>query len=193
MTHFGAGERTDFAADNWQHAKQRHLGTGSICRVQTLAQCQRVPKAVRRTCPPPAERVQESCQESCCVIELLFDSFTQPARAGMRSSGMSIRQMLYRVESYQIDLQLEAHPERNLLVVTGQLLDVSQPEVVAHDVQVTLSDGGESVVKTMTNELGEFRGEVENSGDLDLSFLVRGGKPFVIFLRSALGIQPSSR
>jgi len=127
------------------------------------------------------------------MIELLFDSFSQPARPGMRSSGMSIRQMLYRVDSYQIDLQLEAHPERNLLVVTGQLLDVSQPEVAARSVQVTLSDGKESAVNTMTNEFGEFRGEVKNSGDLDLSFLVRGGKPFVIFLRSALGIQPSSR
>jgi len=184
MMHFGAVECAD--------AMQKHLGAGSIRCVQTLAPCQGIPKAAHATCPPLTERVQQSCQESCGMIELLFDSFSQPARPGMRSSGMSIRQMLYRVDSYQIDLQLEAHPERNLLVVTGQLLDVSQPEVAARSVQVTLSDGKESAVNTMTNEFGEFRGEVKNSGDLDLSFLVRGGKPFVIFLRSALGIQPSS-
>src|SRR5690349_3338205 len=109
MTHFGAVECTDFASDSWQQAMQRHLGTGSIRCVQTLAPCQRIPKAAHAACSPPAERAQESCQESCGMIELLFDSFSQPARPGMRSSGMSIRQMLYRVDSYQIDLQLEAH------------------------------------------------------------------------------------
>jgi len=44
------------------------------------------------------------------------------------------------------------------------------------DVQVTLSDGRENVVNPMTNQFGEFRGEVENSGDLDLSFLGPSGK-----------------
>lgn len=140
-------------------------------------------KAMQRHSPTP--------RETAGLIELLFDSFSQPALAGTRSAGMNIRHMLYRAESYQIDLQLEAQPERNRLVVTGQLMDVSQPEVVARDVQVTLSDRRESVVNTMTNQFGEFRGEVENSGDLDLSFLGRDGKPFVILLRGALGIHPS--
>src|SRR5436309_5625316 len=39
----------------------------------------------------------------------------------------------------------------------------------------------------MTKQFGEFRGEVENSGDLDLSFLGHSGKPIVILLRRALG------
>ena len=43
---------------------------------------------------------------------------------------MSVRQMLYRAEPYQIDIQLEAQPERNRLVVTGQLLKVSHEENV---------------------------------------------------------------
>ena len=195
MAHFGAAKWTDFASDDWPAAMQRLLDRRSKRCTRTLAPRQRVPKAARVICPPRAEAVQESCQdpsqELSGVIELLFDSFSQPARAGVRSTGVTIRQMLYRADSYQIDLQLEAHPERNRLIVTGQLLDVSQPEVVAHDVQVTLSDGRESVVNTMTNQFGEFHGEIENSGDLDLSFLGRGGKPFAILLRSALGIQPS--
>jgi len=95
--------------------------------------------------------------------------------------------MLYRADPYQVDIQLEAQPERNRLLVTGQLLDVSHPEVVGREVQVTLSDGRESVVNTMTNQFGEFRGEVENSGDLELSFLGLSGKPIVILLRRALG------
>ncbi len=94
--------------------------------------------------------------------------------------------MLYRTDPYQIDIQIEAQPERNRLVVTGQLLDVSHPEIVGRDVQVTLSDGRENVVNTETNQFGEFRGEVENSGDLELTFLGRTGKPIVILLRGAL-------
>jgi hypothetical protein len=125
--------------------------------------------------------------ETCGSIQLLFDSFSHAALAGIRSAGMSIRQMLYRADPYQVDIQLEAQPERNRLLVTGQLLDVSHPEVVGREVQVTLSDGRESVVNTMTNQFGEFRGEVENSGDLELSFLGLSGKPIVILLRRALG------
>jgi hypothetical protein len=39
----------------------------------------------------------------------------------------------------------------------------------------------------MTNQFGEFRSEIENSGDLELSFLGLSGKPIVILLRPALG------
>src|SRR6266478_4173669 len=76
--------------------------------------------------------------------------------------------------------------ERNSLVVTGQLLDVSHPQVIGRDVQLTLSNCGASIVNTVTNQFGEFQGEVENSGDLQLSFLGRAGKPVVILLRGVL-------
>ena len=95
--------------------------------------------------------------------------------------------MLYRVDPYQVDIQLEVQPERNRLLVTGQLLDVSHPEIFGRETQVTLSDGRESVVNLLTNQFGEFSGEVENSGDLELSFLGLSGNPIVILLRPALG------
>ncbi len=99
--------------------------------------------------------------------------------------------MLYRAEPYQVDIQIELHLERDRLVVTGQLLDVGHPEVASRDVQVSLSDGRGNIVNTVTNQFGEFRGEVNNSGDLELSFLGRSGKPIVILLRGAL--RPSSK
>jgi len=37
----------------------------------------------------------------------------------------------------------------------------------------------------VTNHFGEFRGEVENSGDLEISFHDGIGKPIVILLRGA--------
>ena len=49
-----------------------------------------------------------------------------------------------------------------------------------------LSDGREYMVNTVTNEFGEFRAEVENSGDLELTLLSPGGKPIVVLVRGAL-------
>ena len=120
------------------------------------------------------------------LIQLLFDSFSQPALAGTRSAATRIRQTLYRAEPYQIDLQIELQQERHSLVVTGQLLDVSHPDVIGRDVQLTLSNCGASIVNTLTNQFGEFSGEVENSGDLELSFIGRGGQPVVILLRGVV-------
>jgi len=198
---FDVVEWTDFASDDWQKAMQKHLGAGSKRCLETLASWQKAANAaaVDASYQPPTETVHiakaafatsaltATPPETGGLIELLFDSFSHAALAGIRSAAMSIRQMLYRAEPDQIDIQLEAQPERNRLLVTGQLLDVSHPEVVGREVQVTLSDGRESVVNTMTNQFGEFRGEVENSGDLELSFLGLSGKPIVILLRRALG------
>ena len=120
------------------------------------------------------------------LAQLLFDSFSHPAPAGIRSAPTRIRQLLYRAQPYQIDLQIELRQETNRLVVTGQLLDVSHPDMIGSDVHVTLSNRRGSLVKTTTNQHGEFRGEVENSGDLEVSFAGTGGKPIVILLPKAL-------
>jgi len=125
-------------------------------------------------------------QQTGGLIQLLFDSFSQPAQAGVRSGSIRVRQMLYRADPYQVDFQIESHPEQNRFVITGQLVDLSHPEMVGRDVEVTISDGRESVVNTITNQFGEFRGEVKNSGDLEITFVGRTGKPIVILLRGAL-------
>ena len=204
MKHFAAVEWSDFVnrlvSGDRRKAMQKHRGTRRKCYAGTAELWQKVAKAaaVEASYQPAAESVRvvkaafatagwaAERQETGGLIQLLFDSFSQPALAGARSAAMRIRQMLYRAEPYQIDIQIEAQPERNRLVVTGQLLDVSHPEIVGRDVQVTLSDGRENVVNTETNQFGEFRGEVENSGDLELTFLGRAGKPIVILLRGAL-------
>ena len=134
----------------------------------------------------PAAGFSATRQETGGVIQLVHDSFSQPVLAGIRSASRPIRQLLYRADPYQIDLQIELEREGNRLVVTGQLLDVSRPEMVGRDVQVMLSDGREYIVNTVTNQFGEFRAEVESSGDLELSFLSHGRKPIVVLLRGAL-------
>jgi hypothetical protein len=101
--------------------------------------------------------------------------------------------MLYRADPYQIDIQIEAKPEGNRLMITGQLLDVSSPGVVGRDVKITLSNHRGNVIQTVTNQFGEFRGEIENTSDLELSFLGQGEKSIVISLRNTLGHLPGGK
>jgi hypothetical protein len=126
-------------------------------------------------------------KESRGVIEVLFDSFLQPAVAGARSVVIGTRQMLYRADPYQIDIQIEPKPGSNRLVITGQLLDLSHPGVIGRDLQITLSNRRGNAVMAATNQFGEFSGEIENSGDLELTVPDKGDQPIVISLRNALG------
>lgn len=125
-------------------------------------------------------------QEKRANAQLLYDSFAQPAAVGTRSIAMRVRQMLFRAEPYQVDLQVEAQPDRKRLVVTGQLIDVGQPDRLDASIEITLSDGRGNTISTVTNRFGEFRSEVILSGDLDLSFVSRDGKPIVILVRGTL-------
>jgi hypothetical protein len=126
-------------------------------------------------------------------IKVLFDSFLQPVFEGARSTGVSTRQMLYRADPYQIDVQVEAKPGSNRILITGQLLDLSNPEIIARDTRILLSNMRGQVVHTVANQFGEFSGEVDNSGDLQMTFARPGGQPIVISLREALGRLPGGR
>jgi hypothetical protein len=208
MKDFRAVEWSDFvnhvSSDDRRMAMQKHRGTRRKRYVETVALWQKVANAaaVEANYQPAEESVcvvkaafamtglAAKRQETCSLPQLRFDSFSQPVLAGTRSAPGRIRQLLYRIEPYQIDLQIELQQERNRFVITGQLVDLSHPEMVGRDVQVKLSDGREYVINTVTNQFGEFRGEVENSGDLEISFLGLSEKPIVILLRGAL--DPSS-
>src|SRR2546427_10639198 len=66
---------------------------------QPSAETVRVVKAAFATAGFAARR-----QETRGLLQLLYDNFSHPAPAGIRSDGMRIRQMLYRAEPYQSDM-----------------------------------------------------------------------------------------
>ena len=205
MKHFTTAEWIDFVnqvtSQERQAAMQKHLGTGCKRCKEAVALWQKIRNtaALEASYQPPAADVRiakaafaaagrathQSAKGS--FVEVLFDSFLQPTLAGTRSTSLGTRQMLYRADPYQIDIQIEAKPEGNRLMVTGQLLDVSSPGIVGRNVNITLSNHRGNVIHTVTNQFGEFRGEIENSGDLELSFPGKGEKSIVISLRNALG------
>jgi hypothetical protein len=211
MKHFTSEEWIDFVnlvnSAKQQEAMKKHLGTGCRRCMETASLWQKVHNtaALEAAYQPPAAdvRIAKAAfgtarqaahrKEKNTFVQVLFDSFLQPMVAGARSSGLGTRQMLYRADPFQIDIQIEAKPEGNRLMVTGQLLDVSTPGIVGRDVKITLSNHRGNVIHTVTNQFGEFRGEIEYTGDLELSFPGQGEKSIVISLRNALGKLPGSK
>ena len=208
MKHFTTEEWIDFVnhvvSQKQQAAMEKHLGTSCRRCMEIVARWQKVRNTAAREAsyqPPAAEvRIAEAAfaaagratqeVEKSGFVQVLFDSFLQQMLAGARSGGLGTRQMLYRADPYQIDVQIEAKPGGSGLMVTGQLLDVTSPGVVGREVKITLSDHRGNFIHTMTNQYGEFRGEIESTGDLELSFPGKSEKSIVISLRNALGHLP---
>jgi hypothetical protein len=208
MEHFTTEKWIDFVnevvAVNEKVLMEKHLGQGCKRCMETVSLWQRVRQSAagEGNYQPPENSVRLAKaafagadmkgQEkgSGSRIKVLFDSFLQPVFEGARSAGTTTRQMLYRADPFQIDIHVEAKLGTNRIVVTGQLLDLSNPEIIARDTRILLSNMRGNVVHTFANEFGEFSGEVENSGDLQMTFTGPAGKPVVISLREALNRLP---
>jgi hypothetical protein len=210
MKHFTTEEWIDFVNQvsfpKQRETMEKHLRTGckqcketatlwqkvhNTAAVEALYQPSAADVRIAKAAFPVAGRAQQ--KETSRLVEVLFDSFLHPMLGGARSAALGTRQMLYRAEPYQIDVQIEAKPEGNRLMVTGQLLDARSPEIVGRDVRITLSNHRGNIVHTVTNQHGEFTGEIENTGDLEVSFPGQSDAPIVISLRNALGDLPGSK
>jgi hypothetical protein len=126
-------------------------------------------------------------KRAAALVEVLFDTFSQPALAGARSAaGPGSRQLLYKAGPYHVNVQIEAKPEKNHLMIIGQLMDPEGMNFAGADIRVKLSNLRGSVTYTTTNEFGEFNCDIEDSGDLEISFWRQEEKPVAISLRNAL-------
>lgn len=117
-------------------------------------------------------------------IELLFDSLTTPA-LDTRSRTNPQRNLLYRAEPINLDLLIELLPDCNRLRITGQVLDASLPAAFRRGVKVTLWNFRQSFVTLRTNELGEFLGEIEDSGELMVALKIQR-REIAISIRNVL-------
>jgi hypothetical protein len=207
MNHFTTEECIDFAnqviALAKKQAMQKHLGQGCKRCSEALSLWQQVRQTAgaERSYLPPEEAVRiaraafvgsgRGQAKSGSLIEVLFDSFLQPAVAGARSIGSGTRQMLYRSDPYEVHVNIEAKPEGGRIIITGQLQDFRHPNVPCHDVPVMLSNLRGHVVQTVTNQAGEFCEEMKYSGDLELKFPGPRDTSVIISLRDALGKLPN--
>jgi hypothetical protein len=205
MKHFTTEEWIDFANEaivgSRRQEMESHLGEGCQRCKKSVSLWQKVRQTAKSAadCQPPenavriakagftSARLEGKPAGAPGLVELLFDSFLQPLVAGARSSNSGTRQMLYRAEPYQVDVHIEAKPGANKLMVTGQLLDLRNPDRPGRDVPVIISNLRGHVVQSVTNEFGEFREEIQASSDLELKLLGEDEKAVIISLRDAMG------
>jgi hypothetical protein len=180
---------------------QKHLEQGCKRCSEAVSRWQRIRRAASTEAgyQPPSEDVRMAKAMFAgskwvrkkglgARIEILFDSFLTPVLEGVRSAGsVRARRMLYRVDPFRVDLQIEAPLGRNSVVVTGQLLDLRSPESVCSEVSVLVSNMRGQVVQATTNQFGEFREEIETSGNLELVFRDAKNKLGTISLSDVLG------
>jgi hypothetical protein len=207
MEHFTTENWIDFvnqAVDtNEKQSMEQHLKQGCKRCMKTVSLWQRVRQSAASEAnyqpPEDALRLAKAAFAGAGLagqrkgvgsrIKVLFDSFLQPVFEGARSAGAGTRQMLYRADPFQIDVQVEAKHGGNRIVITGQLLNLNSPGIIGQDARIVLSNMRGQVVHAATNQFGEFSAEIENSGDLQMTFAT-GSQPIVISLRDALGNLP---
>jgi len=204
MKHFTTEEWIDFVNQVAQPTRklemEKHLEGCEPCS-KTVSRWQKIQRAAAAEgiYQPPGEVVRvakaafttsEWAQERGAargMIEILFDSCLQPALEGVRSGAAGTRRILCRADPFRVDLQVEIQVGGKNVVVTGQLLDSRHPEVVGRAVPFMLSNLRGRVVQATTNQFGEFREEIENSGDLELVFSGANDRPVMISLQDVLG------
>jgi hypothetical protein len=102
-------------------------------------------------------------------VSLVFDSLRQPALAGVRASGSSPRQLLYKAGRYLIRLQIEREAGSDRISVVGQIVDEANPKGALDALPVLLLSDDDTLDRTVTNILGEFQLQSDPSESLRLS------------------------
>ncbi len=175
MRHFTIEEWADFARNvvspEDAGKMQQHLNGGCGRCTQTLATMKSVAAVGAREAgyEPPAQAVrlgkslmpsQNPVAAKARVREmwpLVFDSFMQPAMAGVRAAMTTSRQLLYRQGDSCIDIRLEHAVGANDMSIIGQVLDTRQPGRGPGAIRVELLSGEKAIASTATNNFGEFQ------------------------------------
>ena len=107
------------------------------------------------------------------MAELIFDSRTTAAVAGMRSTGHVGWQSVYRAGDCSLDVRIE--PGMEYVAVIGQISNYTVPGDQMSDVTVRLKAGRLVVAETRSNQFGEFQLEYEQQTRLQLCVYLDGG------------------
>jgi hypothetical protein len=101
---------------------------------------------------------------------LVFDSLYRPEIAGMRSTSVADRQLLYSAAGYSVDLQI-ARSGLSAVNVMGQILrDGEQGFESVSGLPLELAKAGTTAAATVTDAVGEFTIDGIISGDYDFHF-----------------------
>jgi len=193
MKHFSMQKWADFVrgavAHEQSRAMQKHLDSGcSNCRKLVESWKQVLDCAVREKSygPPDAcmrmvkaqfalSHPHEGRARKVDYAELVFNSFAQPAPAGIRSGATRPWQLMFRRSNYSIDVRIESRDDG--IAIIGQVLDSGQAGSGVCDIPVRLMTYKQ---QTTTNRFGEFQFEVESMEDPGLLFVMSEERDLMI-------------
>lgn len=116
------------------------------------------------------------------IAQLVFDSFGEPALAGVRSGSPDSRYLLYKAGPVLIDLNLNLTQSSGHIALQGQVMDSEAEAKGIEEIPVLLQSGQETVARTQTNEFGEFQLECDARKSLQISVGVNPQKNVLIVL-----------
>ena len=121
---------------------------------------------------------------------LTFDSFREPALAGVRSQQRIARQAMYEAGDYLLDLRIENERGEPKVSLVGQIANRVIPEQKLANVPVILAAGVEVLGRTTSNDFGEFQIEYEPRRPLSLYVPVQlAGSEIEIRLEDLLDVD----
>lgn len=107
------------------------------------------------------------------LAKLVYDSFREPLPAGIRSAHRISRQAMYEAGDYCVDLRMEHEHGSSSVLLVGQVANRKDPGRSMANVPVVLMSGKSLLVRTTSNEFGEFQMEYEPAKHLKLLVPVR--------------------
>jgi hypothetical protein len=113
---------------------------------------------------------------------IVFDSFLQPALAGVRSSERTTRQITVESGAFVVDLQVESATVQHQYLLTGQILTSGNSTGKINGAEVVLLSPDRVVQKTRVNELGEFWFDFSYGENLRLFIDIKGERGVGIML-----------
>ena len=110
-------------------------------------------------------------------FELLFDSLAQSGNDGIRTSVVVSRQLLFRIGSIFLDVELDKEVNSDRVSLTGQMVESSNPGHPPVGIPVVLLQRGKGIVRTLSNDNGEFQFDFIMRRDLKLEVTVDRSGP----------------
>lgn len=101
------------------------------------------------------------------IPRITFDSFRSPISAGVRSLSPGARHVAYQHKSTIIDLSIEFPEGSDRISLAGQVLD-AEGKCENDGLSVLLVSGVSTLVRTATNQFGEFHLEFDSAEDVSL-------------------------
>jgi hypothetical protein len=112
---------------------------------------------------------------------LVFDSFLQPALAGVRGSEARSRRLVQRSGRWIIDLRLESEGS-DRVSMAGQVLQSGEWTGAPRAREVCVMDGDELLARTEANQFSEFHLQFPGARNLRLYVEIDGERPILVNL-----------